>query len=112
MVEVHDDHLPTDAPDEAWLRLVGERMWLALTKDRGIQFRAPALLTIRETRARVFVLTAADLKGEEMAQIILAALPRMVRFSRHEPAPFLARVTRSGHIGTILRAKALARLRR
>jgi hypothetical protein len=108
-VEIHDDHCPPDAPDEVWLRLVGETGWLALTKDRGLPFRAPSLLTIWEAKSRIFVLTGGDLTGEEMGQLICAALPRMARFARHEPAPFLARVTRSGMVGPLLSAGALRR---
>ena len=33
-VEIHDDHLPVDAPDEDWIRLIGSRGWIALTKDK------------------------------------------------------------------------------
>ncbi len=29
-VEVHDDHLPQDAPDEDWIALVGQRGWFAV----------------------------------------------------------------------------------
>jgi hypothetical protein len=87
-VEIHDDHFPTTAPDEDWLHEVGRRRWVVLTKDRGIRYRAPALVAIRASATRMFVLTAGDLQGAEMAAIVVTALPRIARVVGHEPAPF------------------------
>ena len=33
-VEIHDDHLPVDAPDEDWIRLISSSGWIGLTKDK------------------------------------------------------------------------------
>jgi len=38
-VAIHDDHFPPDAPDTAWLQVVGERRWVVLTKDERIRRR-------------------------------------------------------------------------
>ena len=38
-VEVHDDHLPIDAPDEDWIALAGRKGWIVLTKDKNIRYR-------------------------------------------------------------------------
>ena len=40
-VEVHDDHLLPDAPDEDWIALVGKEGWFSLTKDKNIRHRRP-----------------------------------------------------------------------
>lgn len=45
-VEVHDDHLAPDAPDEDWIALVGCKNWLAITKDRNIRYRTAELEAI------------------------------------------------------------------
>ena len=36
-LHLHDDYLPTNAPDADWLRLVAERDWVALCKDTEIR---------------------------------------------------------------------------
>ena len=46
VVEVHDDHLSPDAPDEDWFALVGSKNWLAITKDRNIRYRTAELEAI------------------------------------------------------------------
>lgn len=39
--EVHDDHLPQDATDADWLRLVGTKGWIAIGRDKNIRYRDP-----------------------------------------------------------------------
>lgn len=100
-VHVHDEHFPTDAPDEEWLAEVGRRGWIVLTKDRRIRYRSPALRALRRARARAFVLTSGNLSGAEMGQIFVRALHRMTRFAGRHPAPFVARVTKGGSVSMI-----------
>jgi predicted nuclease of predicted toxin-antitoxin system len=106
-VEIHDDHFAPDAPDEDWLREAGQRRWVVLTKDRGIRYRAPALAAIRLAPVRMFVLTAGDLQGPEMAAILVKALPRIVRVASGQPAPFIAKVTKSGVVSVLVSARQL-----
>ncbi|MGH7324614.1 MAG: hypothetical protein ACREJ9_08200 [Candidatus Rokuibacteriota bacterium] len=106
-VEIHDDHFAPDALDEVWLREAGERGWIVLTKDRGIRYRAPALAAIRLATVRMFVLTAGDLQGPEMAAIFVKALPLIVRVARGQVAPFIAKVTKSGAVSLLVSARQL-----
>ena len=66
-VEIHDDHFPPDAKDEDWLREVGRRGWVVLTKDKMIRHRASELLALRKACVSAFVLTSGNLSGGEMA---------------------------------------------
>jgi len=77
LVEIHDDHFPPDALDETWLNVVGQREWVALSKDRRIRYRPPARAAIQAAGVRMFVLGAGDLQGSEMAAAFVRALPRM-----------------------------------
>ena len=97
-VEIHDDHFPTTALDENWLREVGQRGWVVLTKDRGIRYRVPALAAIRVSAVRLFVLTTGDLQGCETATIFARARPRIAAIARRERPPFIARVTKTGAV--------------
>ena len=106
-VEIHDDHFSTTALDEVWLDEVGRRGWVVLTKDRAIRYRAPALAAIRGSGVRLFVLTAGDLQGGEMADVFARALVRITTVARREPAPFIARVTRTGAVSLLLSARQL-----
>lgn len=97
-VEVHDDHLAQNAPDEDWIRLVGEKGWLAVTKDKNIRYRQGELWAIKQYKARVFVIRAKNVTAEDNAEIILKALGRMKRFAQKTPAPFVAALYRNGDI--------------
>ena len=72
-VEVHDDHLPADAPDEDWLELVGRMGWIALTKDKNIRYRTAELDSIRRHAARVIVIRAKNTTGPEIAELLVKA---------------------------------------
>ncbi len=62
-VEIHDNHLPLDAPDEDWIALVGRRGWVALTKDKNIRYRTAELASIIRNAARVIVVRAKMRRG-------------------------------------------------
>jgi hypothetical protein len=57
-VEIHDDHFAQDATDEEWLRVVGEKKWIVVTRDERIRYRAAAREVIRRAKVQMFVLVA------------------------------------------------------
>ena len=97
-VEIHDTHFARDEEDRVWLRTVGERGWVVLTKDQRLRYRPLEIAALRASKARVFVLTAGNLRGVEIAAVFLAALPRIFKVLHSVPGPFVARVSQSGHI--------------
>ena len=103
-VEVHDDHFPQDATDEHWLRRVGARGWIVLTKDHRIRYRLSELKALKEANVQAFVLTPRNLTGEQNGNILREALPRMARFVEKNPPPFIAAVTLTARIKLLKRA--------
>jgi hypothetical protein len=75
VVEIHDDHFARDEEDRVWLRTVGERGWVVLTKDQRLRYRPLEIAALRASKARVFVLTAGNLRGIEIAGGFVTALP-------------------------------------
>jgi len=63
----------------SWLRTAGERGWVVLTKDQRLRYRPLEIAALRASKARVFVLTAGNLRGIEIAAVFLKALPRIFR---------------------------------
>jgi len=94
-VELHDDHFAIDAADEDWIVDVSFRGWAIITKDRRIRYRPLELAAVREAKARLFVLTAGNATGSEMADILVGHLPRMQRIVNGQEPPFVARVSRA-----------------
>jgi predicted nuclease of predicted toxin-antitoxin system len=101
-VEVHDDHFRRDAEDEEWLREVGRRGWVVLTRDRRIRYRSHERAALIQAGVRAFVLVAGNLSGREMAAVFVKALPAMRRFMVRHPPPFIAKVTRSGAVSLLV----------
>lgn len=95
-VEVHDDHLPIDAPDEQWIKLVGDKGWIALTKDKNIRYRHAEFQAIEEYGARVVVVRAKNLVGKELAELVVKHYERIQQFALLSQAPFVAGLDRSG----------------
>ena len=97
-VEIHDDHFARDEEDRVWLRVVGERGWVVLTKDQRLRYRPLEIAALRASNARVLVLTAGNLRGIEIAAVFVTALPRIFTLLHSVPGPFVARVLQSGHV--------------
>jgi hypothetical protein len=98
VVEVHDTHFPAGAPDEIWLKGVGRRGWVVLTKDKNIRYRVGERQALVASGVRAFVLAAGGLSGDEMAGIFVTALPRIYRFLHKNQGPFVVSVARSGNL--------------
>ena len=97
-VEVHDDHLPTDAPDEVWIALVGETGWIALTKDRNLRYRTAEIKSVAQHAARIIVIRAKNATGSDIAELLVKGRPQIARFAAKQNAPFVAAIYRNGRV--------------
>ena len=97
-VEVHDDHLPQNAPDEEWIALVGRKGWVAITKDKNIRYRAAELEAIRRHSARVIVIRMKNATGTDIAELLVKGRRRIARFAAKTPPPFVAGISRNGAV--------------
>ena len=51
VVEIHDDHFARDEEDHVWLKTVGERGWVVLTKDQRLRYRPLEISALRASSA-------------------------------------------------------------
>lgn len=98
LVEVHDDHLPADAPDEEWIKLVAGNGWLAITKDKNIRYRQHENDAINRYGAKVFVIRAKNLAAKDTASILTKAAVKMKRYAKENRPPFIVAVYRDGSL--------------
>ena len=70
-----------DVADTDWLRLCGERGWLALMKDERIRYVDAEKRALLDHRVRAAVITNGNLSAELMAERIIRALPDLDRKS-------------------------------
>jgi predicted nuclease of predicted toxin-antitoxin system len=97
-VECHDDHFPKEAQDTEWMPEVGRQGWIVLTKDARIGKRTLEKIAVTRAGIRMFVLVSQNLSGTEMAGAFQKAIESMQKFTRENPAPFIAKVYRNGRV--------------
>ncbi len=84
--------------DLTWLPEVGRNGWILLTKDSRIRYRQNEIQALLSSKTRTFVLVSSNLPGSEIADILIKAIPRMKRFTRQRPQPFIAHVHKDGSV--------------
>ncbi|MGB3614160.1 MAG: hypothetical protein WBA10_10225 [Elainellaceae cyanobacterium] len=97
-VEVHDDHFAKNALDVDWLPAVGARGWIVLTKDGRIGKRTLERMAVANANVKMFVLASQNLSGADTVAAFTKAVATMQRFTRDNPAPFIAKVYRDGRV--------------
>ena len=55
-LERHDDHFGPDTPDEEWIGEIGQRGWIAVSRDARIRYSPLALSVLMEYGTQLFVL--------------------------------------------------------
>jgi hypothetical protein len=91
-VERHIDHFPPESPDIEWLPVVSQYGWVVLTKDSRIGRNPLEVMAIAQANARVFILASGNLKLQDMADILVDSLEKIVRLTQGNPAPFIAKI--------------------
>lgn len=97
--ERHTQHFQPGTEDAEWLPFVGQRGWILLTKDKHIRFNQLEKTAIRRYHVREFYFSSGNFTGAEMAEILVEALPEMVRIYRRQEPPFIASISKSGKVG-------------
>ena len=78
--------------------LSAKKGWLLVTKDKKIRYNELEKAAVLHYRVRAFYFSSGNYNGAEMAEILAAALPEMVRICRKQGPPFIASITKSGKV--------------
>ncbi len=85
--------------DPEWTRQVANRGWVAVTRDKRIQYRFAQKQAVAQAELALFVIRASgNLSGAEIVDTIDLAAPRMARFLKKHKPPFIAGVYRGGRV--------------
>jgi hypothetical protein len=95
--------------DDEWLRDIGQRGWIVLTKDKNFKRRPLELEAILAGGVRAFFLSAANLSTEDVAQTFVDALERIRRICSAHAGPFIARITRMAQVDIIVPRRSTRR---
>ncbi len=84
-----------DTPDQEWARLCAGNGWLALTGDKDIASIPEEIDAVMIHGACLFILTFGHGTNHPLlAENLIRTAGRVLRFHRHNPAPFIAKVNR------------------
>lgn len=101
-VEVHIDHFAQDALDLEWIPEVGRRGWVLITKDENIRRNPLERAAYQEAGLRGFIVTGKDMRGEDLAELLVLRLPGMVRRVANKRGPLLFTISRGGTFTKLL----------
>ena len=93
IVHVHDEHFAQDTTDTEWLKVVGARGWVVLTKDTRMRTNLVERETILAGRVAWFALARGDLTAVHMGRIFCEALGRIRTVLRRVEVPIIATVS-------------------
>lgn len=94
-VESHHVRFRHDTEDTVWLQAVGEKKWVVLTRDAMIGRRLLELDALLLAGTRVFVVVSKDFTDEASANVIIAALPKILKMLDENRFPFIAKYTKT-----------------
>jgi len=94
----HGQHFSPGTQDTEWLPFVGEKGWILITKDKRIRFNDLEKEAVIAYRVREFYFTSGNYSGAEMAAMLIAALPEIIRICEKQPPPFFASITKAGKV--------------
>ena len=98
-----EDEFPHATPDPVWLREVGNRGWLVITRDKKIRSRPGEQRALLENSVGCFCLTQGrDPTRWQYLKLIVGTHDEMLERFERTPRPFLYGVGRTGKFTLIL----------
>lgn len=92
-VERHAAHFPANCPDEEWLREVGTRGWIAVTRDTRIRYKPNELAAVVRNRVALLVVVG-NARHVELANNFVRTAARIADFAARYTPPWIAKLYR------------------
>lgn len=100
-VRIQDElaDIPRQTEDVEWAKLVAAQGWLAITRDKRIQYRAAEKQALVDAKLGLFVLVSRrNLTRSEIVDQIALAVPKMLEFLKNNKPPFIAGIYQDGRL--------------
>ena len=95
-VERATKNFPKGTADEIWLEAAGKHQWIVLTRDKRIRYRQLERKSLEEAGVRAFVFIGGNVTIKDTAEILVTALPHILKISAGNPGPFIYHIGLSG----------------
>lgn len=97
-IELHDDHFKATTPDETWLKSIGAKGWIILTKDHRIRYNPRAVHAIKESGILLVSLARGNYTGPEMAGMFVKALRGIEKLPKRIKPPAFFTIDKRGKL--------------
>jgi hypothetical protein len=97
-VEVFRDHFKSGTPDDVWLRDVGQRGWVVLSRDQRITRNPLELKALTASEGLQVHSGRREPSRARDSQALVKSLPKIRRFLLKYNGPFLARIYSTGRV--------------
>lgn len=97
-IERHLQHFKRGTPDKEWLPYVGKNGWALLTTDKRIRHHHQERNAVIENKVYMFYFSTNELNGEQMADAISKALPKIMKIIDSNQSPLFAAITKKGEV--------------
>jgi hypothetical protein len=90
-VERHDDHFDQNTTDDVWLREVGERGWIAISRNFRIRYQPNERDAVMRAGTGLLIVVG-KAPHQELAENFVATIRKIERFLQVNRASFIARI--------------------
>ncbi|MBV8210201.1 MAG: hypothetical protein JO133_09085 [Burkholderiaceae bacterium] len=96
-VITHDERFPEEnTPDAVWLAEAGASGWVVVTRDSAIRHKPNEWQALMEHGVLAVVVTARNVTGPRIADLLVHALPRILEIAQTTARPAIFRLNSSG----------------
>lgn len=92
-VERHCDHFAPETPDEEWLRVIGERGWVAVSRDTRIRYRPNEFAAVLRHRVALLIVVGKAAHAE-LARNLAETIRRIEAVLSDQPPPLIMKIYR------------------
>ncbi|WP_176342572.1 PIN-like domain-containing protein [Oceanibaculum nanhaiense] len=86
------NRFPQDMTDDAWLKICGERGWVAFTHDSKFQHLEVEALAIKQHKVAGFAIWGAQMPTWDKVCLFVRGYPKMMEIIKSEKPPYLYRL--------------------
>ena len=90
------DHLPEDTPDREWLKYIGEKEYILITRDDNIRRNPAELKSLKDYSVGAFFLGGKNRTRWQLIQQLVRNWPRIKKFAAKQSKPFAFRIPPTG----------------
>jgi hypothetical protein len=100
-ITFHQEHFPSNSPDDAWLAQVGAWDWIVLTQDYKFHLLPNELRALKEYNIGCFYLWGSTATRWDLMRSFARCYDRLIDRATNTPRPFIYKVSKAGTLTVV-----------